>query len=118
MFRITTLTLAGIAAVGVAAGAIPAAQAAPLPALTGSQVGGAKATVDQVGWRYGYGYRRRGIGGALAAGAAIGLLGAGVAAATAPRYGYYDYGYARPVYGYPAYGYPAYGYRYGYPYAW
>lgn len=128
MSRITTLTLAGLAAVVAAAGSVPAAQAAPLPALTGAQVGGAGTTVDQVGWRrgYGYGYRRGGIGvgGALAAGAAIGLLGGAAIAASGPRYGYgyggYGYGgYARPAYGYPAYGYgyPAYGY--GYPaYGW
>ncbi len=135
MLRVTTLA-AGLAAAGLAVAA-PSAQAAPLPALNAAQVGGGAATVETVGWRRGYygggygyrgygggyGYRRRGIGagGALAAGAALGLIGGALAASAAPRYGYYDRpyyggygygGYARPVYGYGGYG-PGYGY-YGY----
>jgi len=76
---------------------------------------GLSAPVDTVHYRR---YRRgyyRGYGydpsGAIFAGAAAGLIGAGVAAATRP--GYYGYGY--PSYGY-GYGYPSYyGYGYGYP---
>ncbi len=69
--RITTLMLAGLATTGLAVvGTAPAAQAAPLPALTGDLVGGTKTNVDHVGWRRGYygggyGYRRGGgVGGA------------------------------------------------------
>ncbi|HJE24621.1 MAG TPA: hypothetical protein K8W01_13265 [Methylorubrum populi] len=131
MSRITSLTLAGLAATSLTLAAVPAAEAAPLPALSAAQVGGGGTTVDTVGWRrgyygghygprYGY-YRRRNVGGALAAGAALGLIGGALAASAAPRYyggyGYYDYGYGRPVgyYGYPAYG----GYYGGYdPYGW
>lgn len=137
MSRITTLALAGLAATGLTIAAVPSAEAAPLPALSAAQVGGAHTTVDTVGWRrgyyggyygprYGYGYRRRNAAGALFAGAALGLIGGAIAASAAPRYyggyGYYDYGYARPV-GYYGYGYPAYG-GYGgygggyYPYGW
>jgi hypothetical protein len=79
------------------------------------------------GWRGGYGgyrvgyygggYRRGpGIGGALAAGAAIGIIGGAIAASQGPRYAY-PYGYA-PAYGYAPYGYAPYGYApapaYGY----
>ncbi len=142
--RITALMLAGLATTGLTVvGTAPAAQAAPLPALTGDLVGGTKTHVDHVGWRRGYygggyGYRRRGnVGGALFAGAALGLIGGALAASAAPRYGYYGggygypgygyggYGYARPVYyarpayygGYGGYGYPAYG-GYGGYYGW
>lgn len=136
MSRILSLALAGTAALGVSAGSFSAAEAAPMPALTAAQVGGT-APVESVRWRGGYGggygrgyygggygrgyyggYRRGpGVGGALAAGAALGILGGAIAASQAPRYGYYDGGYAGTGYGYPAYGYgysaPAYGY--GYP---
>lgn len=128
MSRTTLLALAGAAAIGLTAGSLTGAQAAPLPALNAAQVGGPNATVDTVQWRgrgyggyrrgyygRGYGYRRGiGAGGALAAGAALGLIGSAIAASAAPRYGYYD-GYYGAGYGYPAYGYsyPAYGY--GYP---
>jgi hypothetical protein len=72
-------------------------------------------SVDQVAYRRRVAYRRYGYrggrryyynpAGAAVAGAALGLIGAGIAAAAAPTYGYY-----------PAYGYP-YGYGYGgYPY--
>ncbi|MBB2963203.1 hypothetical protein [Methylobacterium sp. R2-1] len=132
MSRITTLALAGLTAASLTVTAVPPAQAAPLPAMNAAQVGGGNTTVDTVGWRrgyygprygYGYGYRRRNIGGALFAGAALGLIGGAIAASAAPRYygGYYDYGYARPVgyYGGYGYGYPAYGGYYGYgPYGW
>ncbi|WP_336485624.1 hypothetical protein [Methylobacterium nigriterrae] len=135
MSRILSLALAGTTALGLSAGSFTAADAAPLPALNSAQVGGPKANVDQVRWRGGYGYGgyrgygyrgygyRRNVGGALAAGAALGLIGGAIAASAAPRYGYYD-GYYGGGYGYPAYGYgnvgygysyPAYGYGYGYP---
>ena len=125
MSRRLTLALAGVTVVTMAASDIPAAWAAPLPAGTSAATGSSGALVDRVRYRGGYyggrgryGYRRGvGPGGALAAGAALGLIGGALAASAAPRYGYYDYGYARPAYGYgyPAYGYgePAYGY--GYP---
>jgi len=68
--------------------------------------------------RPGVRYYRRGYnrGGALAAGAALGIIGGAAAAAAAPSYYGAPYGYAAPGYGYaaPAYGYgyaaPAYGY--------
>jgi hypothetical protein len=126
------VTLALTAAAALTAGSLATAQAAPLPAATSAAVGGTNVAVDHVRWRggyggyrgYGYGYRRGGIGvgGALAAGAALGIIGGAVAASQAPYYGGYGY-YGRPAYGYyggygyaPAYygGYaPAYGY-YGY----
>lgn len=50
------------------------------------------------GYRH-YGYRRGpGIGGALAAGAALGIIGGAIAASQAPRY------YPAPAYGYGYYG--------------
>lgn len=129
MSRMKSLALAGTAAMALGAGLIGSAQAAPLPAATSAAIAGAPATVDQVryyggyrGYGYrGYGYRhygyRRNVGGALAAGAALGLIGGAIAASAAPSYGYYGYPaygyYGYPAYGYPAYGYPAYGY-YGY----
>lgn len=120
MSRITTLALAGLTAAGMTAASLPAAQAAPFPAMNAAQVGGPDATVDQVGWRrgyygprYGYGYGRRNVGGALAAGAALGIIGGALAASAAPRYGYYG-GYGYPAYGYYG-GYGGYG-GYGYPY--
>ena len=66
-------------------------------------------------------YRGRGVGvgAGLAAGA---LVGAGIAAATAPRYygpGYYGYGPTYGAYAYESPGYvyaPAYGSSYAYPY--
>ncbi|GJD57378.1 hypothetical protein [Methylobacterium dankookense] len=129
MSRFMALALAGTTALGMSAGTVGTAEAAPLPALTGAQVGGAAATVDNVGWRRGYygggygyrgyGYRgygyRRNVGGALAAGAALGLIGGAIAASSAPRYGYYGgYGYDYPAYGY-GYAPAGYGYSYGYP---
>ncbi|MDP4005928.1 hypothetical protein [Methylobacterium sp. NEAU K] len=128
MSRITTSVVAGAAALTMIAGSFTAADAAPLPAQSAVLVGGHNAAVDTVGWRRGYyggyGYRRGyggRVAGAVAAGAALGLIGGALAASTAPRYGYYGgygypaygYGYAPArTYGYPAYGYPAYGYDY------
>jgi hypothetical protein len=131
MSRILSLALAGTAAVGLSAASFTPAEAAPLPALNAAQVGGPASHVDQVRWRGGYGYGgyrggyrgygyRRNVGGALAAGAALGIIGGAIAASAAPRYGYYDgyYGAGYGGYGYPAYGYsyPAYGYGGGYGY--
>jgi hypothetical protein len=134
MSRITTSVVAGASALAMVAGSFTAAEAAPLPAQSAVQVGGPSTQIDTVGWRRGYyggyGYRR-GYGGraagALAAGAALGIIGGALAASAAPRYGYYGGGYGYPAYGYgygyapvrsygyPAYGYPAYGY---YDYGW
>ena len=133
MSRFTPLALAAGAALALTAGTV-GAQAAPLPAMTSAAVGGTTATVDQVRWRgggyyggyrggyrggyaRGYGYRRGiGAGGALAAGAALGIIGGAIAANSAPAYGY---GYGYPAYGYGGYGGYApvsgYGYGYGYP---
>ena len=124
MSRFTTSVVAGAAALAMITGSLTAAEAAPLPAQNAALVGGPNAAVDNVRWRGGY-YRnygyRRGYGGrvagAVAAGAALGIIGGALAARAAPRYDYYGgypaygYGYA-PVqtYAYPAYGYPAYGY--------
>ncbi len=138
MSRFMALALAGTTAIGMSVGTVGTAEAAPLPALTGAQVGGGNATVEHVGWRRGYygggygrgyGYRgygyRRNAAGAAFAGAAIGLIGGAIAASAAPRYGYYGGGYGYPAYGYaPAgygygYGYPSYGYSYpAYGYGW
>lgn len=138
MSRIMSLALAGTTAVGMMAGSFTPSQAAPMPAVNAGQIAGQAGHVEEVRYRgggyygggYGRGYGRRGIGagGALAAGAALGIIGGALAASAAPRYGYYDRGYygggyggyARPVYGYggyggyarPVYGYPAYGYDY------
>jgi hypothetical protein len=149
MTRILSFALAGTTALGLSAGAFTGAQAAPMPAMNVAQVGGGNATVDTVRYRGGYGYGRYGggygrgyyggyrrgpgIGGALAAGAALGIIGGAIAASQAPRYGYYDrgyydggyagvgygggYAYGAPAYGYYSaptygYGYPAYGYGY------
>ena len=116
MSRISILALA--AAMGATVGLASGAQAAPLPAMSANQVGGANGSVDSVQWRrygygprwgygprYGYGPRwgyRRGYGGALAAGAALGIVGGAIAAGAASPY----------------YGYPAYGPRYYDPYGW
>lgn len=113
--RTLVLAAASVAVVGTTV-----AQAAPMTLAPAAAVGFDKSasSVEQVqfrrryyGGRYygrrGYGYNA---GGALVAGAALGLLGAGVAAAAAPSYGY-GYGYGYPAYGYGyGYGYPAYGY--------
>ena len=125
MTRFATLAVGTVTSLALVAGSLTVAEAAPLPASTAVQVAGDNAVVDHVRYRryggYGYGYRRGGggrVAGALAAGAALGLIGGAIAASSAPRYGYYDYGYA-PSYGYsyaPSYGYgyaPASGYGYG-----
>lgn len=142
MTRILSLALAGTTAIGLSAGSFTAAQAAPLPALGAAQVAGDNVSVENVRYRgYGRGYyggyrRGPGVGGALAAGAALGIIGGAIAASQAPRYGYYDRGYgyydrgyagvgyggyggyySAPSYGYYSapsygYGYPAYGYGY------
>ncbi|KNY22774.1 hypothetical protein [Methylobacterium sp. ARG-1] len=130
MSRITTSVVAGASALAMIAGSFTAAEAAPLPAQTAVQVGGPSTQIDTVGWRRGYyggyGYRRGyggRVAGAVAAGAALGIIGGALAASATPRYGYYG-GYGYPAYGYapvggyayPAYGYaPAYGY---YDYGW
>ncbi len=127
MSRIATLAVGTATSLALVAGSLTTAQAAPLPARSAVQVAGDNAMVDHVryrGYGYGYGYRRGGgrAVGALAAGAALGLIGGAIAASAAPRYGYYDQGYA-PAYGYgyaPAYSYgyaPASSYGYGYGYA-
>lgn len=135
MSRILILALVGVTALGSTTGSFTPAQAAPLPAASPAQVGGPNTTVDTVRYRRGYyggyGYRRHNAGGALFAGAALGLIGGAIAASAAPRYRYYGgypaYGYSYPSYGYGyapvryGYGYPAYGYGggYGYPaYGW
>lgn len=120
MTRTLSLVLAGATALGLSAGT---AQAAPMPALTSTQVGGDNGNLAEVRYRgrgyygggygrgyygRGYGYRRGNVGGALAAGAALGIIGGAIAASQAPRYGYYDRGYG--YYGRPAYGYYDYGY--------
>lgn len=132
MSRTLSLILAGTTAVAMSAGSFTGAQAAPMPALSSAQVAGSNGTVEDVryrggrgyygggygrgyyggGYGRGYGYRRGGAGGALAAGAALGIIGGAIAASQAPRYGYYGGGYGYPAYGYgaPAYGYYDYGY--------
>jgi hypothetical protein len=96
------------------AGAIPSSAAPVMSSTTGVKAAVTDNIVD-VRWRRGWG----GVGAGLAAGA---LLGAGIAAATAPPY------YYGPAYGYPAYGAyayeapvvyggPTYAPAYGYGYA-
>lgn len=103
------------------AATLGAAEAAPLPVASHDalvQSTGEQALVQNVGY-----YRRRYVGrryynpaGAAVAGAALGIIGAGIAAATAPRYEYYPaYGYGYAPYGY---GYAPYGYGYGPYYGW
>lgn len=100
------------------------ATAAPVPVTTATAIAG-DSTIDQVHYRryrrvaYGpryYHHRRyyRGYynpAGAAFAGAALGLFGTALAAATAPSYYYYPSYYAYPAY-YPAY-YGGWGYPYG-----
>jgi hypothetical protein len=108
-----------IAAAGVMAlaGTVSSSAAPVMSSTTGVKAAVSDNIVD-VRWRRGWGWG--GVGAGLAAGA---LLGAGIAAATAPRYYYgpgYDYypayggayAYEAPVvYGGPVYA-PAYGYGY------
>ncbi len=91
--------------------------AAPIRATSPSNIRATAAPVDKIHYRRYYGgYARRGYyynpSGAIAAGAALGLMGAGMAAASGSYYGYPGY-YGYPAYGYPAYGYPPYGGYYG-----
>ena len=116
MSRAITYTLTGAAA--LLAGSLATAQAAPLPAASAASLAGTNSAVENVqyyyggrrgygrgfyGPRYGYGYRRgfygprygyrRGVpAGAIAAGAALGIIGAATAASAYP---YYGYGYGR-----------------------
>ncbi|OJY03134.1 MAG: hypothetical protein BGP04_15260 [Rhizobiales bacterium 62-17] len=99
------------ASLAVAAFASAPASAMPLSAGMAPSAADAHASplTEQVQYRryggpryYGGGpryYRRGGIGpgGAIAAGAALGILGAAAAASAAPSYGY---GYPAPAYGY------------------
>lgn len=111
--RLSKILMAGAVAGALAAGS--AATARPLPVATAATIAG-EAPVEQAGWR-GYGYRhygyRRSHGGAIFAGAALGILGL-AAAASAANSGYYYGGYPYGYGYYPAYsyGYPAY---YSYP---
>jgi hypothetical protein len=117
--RLSKTFLAGAVAGAVGLASTAALEARPLPVVTTATLAG-DAPVAEAGWRgygyrhHGYGYRhygyRRSHGGAIFAGAALGILGL-AAAATAANSGYYHGG------GYPYYGYgyrPAY-YSYGYP---
>lgn len=98
--------------VGVMAGQIEQAAAAPMPTHVATMKAAAGDDVTQVRWHGGWGW---GLGG-LAAGAIIGS-----AIASGGPYGYYGgpyyggpygYGYAPAYYGYgPVYAYPGYGYR-------
>ncbi len=133
MSRIRTFAVAGLGVAAMTFTTLVPAQAAPLPAAGKGLVGGVNGTVDQVHWRRGYyggyGYRRGNVGGALFAGAALGLIG-GALAASAARRDYYYGGYGYPAYGYGYYGRPVgygyygrpvgYGYYGGYPgyYGW
>jgi hypothetical protein len=126
---------AGLGAVVLAA-ALGPIQTAPADAKPRATVSpdaiAATAPADYTGYRryrrgypYRYGYYRRNRGGALVAGAALGLIGGIATAAAAQSYydrpyygGYYGYPAYSYGYGYPGYGYayPAYSYGYGYPY--
>jgi hypothetical protein len=100
------------AAIGLAGAMTLAGMTSSFAAPVLSNAAGLKAAVPndvaEVRWR---GWHRGGGGAAIAGGLAAGaLLGAGIAAATAPRYYYGGYG--------PAYGYSGYGsYAYDYPYS-
>ena len=113
----TTLRKIALAGVAISVIGAAAAEAAPMrataPSAIGFDQGSGGISADHVQY-YRRRYYRRGYGAgpAIAAGAAIGLLGAGIAAAAAPSYGY---GYGYPAYGGYGYGYPAYGGGYGYP---
>jgi len=90
MSRIATFAVGTVTSLALVAGSLTAAEAAPLPAQTGAKVAGENTAIDHVRYRgYGYGYGRgygyrRGYGGraagALAAGAALGLIGGALAA--------------------------------------
>ncbi|MCC3246952.1 hypothetical protein LG047_16780 [Methylocystis sp. WRRC1] len=126
MRNVFKTALSGALCGAVLATAVPEeVLAGPMGAAPPSTVS-LSAPVDKVwyrrGWGGGYyrrgyygGYYRRGYnpGAAVAAGVGLGLLGAGLAAASSNSYygGYYPYyggGYYYPSYGY-GYAYPAYG---------
>jgi hypothetical protein len=121
--RLSKTFVAGALAGTVGLASTASLEARPLPVATAATIAG-DAPVAEAGWRgygyghHGYGYRhygyRRSHGGAIFAGAALGILG--LAAASAANSGYYGGGYPYYGYGYrPAYysyGYPAY---YSYP---
>ncbi len=113
--RLSNTLLAGAVVGALAVGSTTALQARPLPVTTATAVAG-EAPVDQVGWRghryHHYGYRSS-HGGAIFAGAALGIIGL-AAAASAANSGYYYGGHPYGYGYYPAYsyGYPAY---YSYP---
>jgi hypothetical protein len=110
--QVAKSTIGGVLAAATIVSALPQeALSGPLSVATQETVG-LSAPVDAVhyrryGRRYYRGYRYD-PSGAIFAGAALGLMGAGIAAASRPRY--YGWGY----------GYPAYGYGWGYPgyYGW
>ena len=109
--RKVALSAATLAVIGSTYAQAAPMSIAPAAAVNPTQSGASVEKVQFYGrGYYGRGYRRGGYGGALAAGAAIGLLGAGIAGAAAASNGY-GYGY-----GYPAYGYGYYGHPYGYGY--
>jgi hypothetical protein len=94
--------LAGALAIGVAGTGVAAPQSSGVRAASHTTDISAQRrharVVHRRGYRRGYAYGP----GPAVAGAALGIIGAGVAAATAPRY-YYSEPY--PYYGAPAYGY-------------
>lgn len=119
--RFTRIVATGALATAFAGGIVSSSQAIPLPVTSAKEIVGA-APVDHVQW-WGWGWRRPGIGGALAAGAiAGGVLGLAAAASTSSYYGYgypyYGYSYPYYSYSYPAsyYSYPSYYGGYSYPY--
>jgi hypothetical protein len=116
--RITALAL-GIAGMVLAASQ-PAASAPVATNTAALKAAAPDATIDvrYRGYRYGY---RHGWAGPAVAGLALGIIGAGIATATAPRYYYYDepYDYGPRAYYYdePYYYAPRAYYAQPYPYA-
>jgi hypothetical protein len=117
---------AGLGAVAIAAtlglSQTTSAEARPIAGASPEAIAAAApvAYTRYRGYGYRHGYYRRNHGGAIAAGAALGLIGGIATAAAVNSYGYggyypagYGYGYGYPAYGYA---YPAYSYGYGYPY--
>jgi hypothetical protein len=115
--KITALAL-GVAGTTLTA-SLPAA-AAPVASNTALVKATAPDATTDVRYRYYGGYYRRNWAGPVIAGAALGLIGAGIAASTWPGYYYggpYGYGYGAPY----AYRYStpyAYSYGYGPSYGW
>ena len=117
---------AGALVAAAAVLSVTPASALPVPVVPGSGIAGEAPLVQAQYRRYRHGgvrYYRSNPVGAAVAGAALGIIGGAVAAATAPRYYEYPYGYgyyggyAPVIYDYPAYGYgyaPSYGYYPGY----